>query len=97
MLGVEPWRAIESRWGPHAIDSMSLDSNVQRDNEGRPLRHFTPWPTPGSSGTNIFCQHLQPSENAYVFPPLALVGPVLRFLVPALHSFTMVLPDVFPR
>lgn len=33
-------------------------SNVQRDWRGNPLKHFTPYPTTGSSGVNVFNQDL---------------------------------------
>ena len=47
-------------WGVngHDLDPMSLDSNVQCDGKGNPLRHFTPYPNPGSSGVNVFDQDL---------------------------------------
>ena len=35
-------------------------------------------------------------ENAYVFPPFILVGPLLRFLDKALFSFTIVVPKLSP-
>ncbi|CAC5386658.1 unnamed protein product [Mytilus coruscus] len=59
---------------------MSLDSNVMRDTVDVPLRHFTPYPTPGSAGVNVFSQTLCLSDNLYVFPPFALILPVLSFL-----------------
>ena len=76
---------------------MSLDSNVQTDHDGKPLPHFSPWPTPNSAGVNVFAQTLQPSENAYAFPPLPMIGPLLRFLLPFPSRYTLVVPDVFPR
>ena len=97
MLASQPWKTLEALWGPHTIDLMSLDSNTQRGQDGMPLRHFSPWPTPGSSGINLFSQSLDAGENAYVFPPLALVGPVLRFLLGCGVPFTIIIPDVFPR
>lgn len=97
MLAKQPWGQLENRWGPHSIDLMSLDVNAQCDRHGVPLRHFTPWPTPHSSGINVFSQIIPPTENAYVFPPLVLVGPIMRFMLSSNCSFTAVVPDVFPR
>ena len=68
---------MERHFGPHSIDLMSLDSNTQVDLQGRPLKHFTPSFTPQSSGVNMFAQSIACSENAYVFPPFTLIGPVL--------------------
>ena len=56
-----------------------------RDLNGSPLPHFTPFPTPASSGVNVFAQNLHKSlaflARPYVFPPPVLVGPLLRFLL----------------
>jgi len=76
---------------------MTLDSNVQPGKDGQPLPHFTPWPTENSSGVNVFPQHIHPEHNAYVFPPLVLVGPLLRFLAPLAPPMTIVVPDIQPR
>ena len=48
-----------------------------------PLPHFSPHPVPQLAGGNLFSQNLLEFENLsnpYVFPPLRLVGPVLKFL-----------------
>ena len=97
MLSPRVWREVERCWGPHSIDLMALDSNAPRDSHGVRLRHFTPWPSVESAGVNIFTQTLQPSDNAYVFPPLALVGIVLRFLSSQPCPLTFVTPDPHPR
>ncbi|CAH3172672.1 unnamed protein product [Porites evermanni] len=75
---------------------MALDSNAQIGCSGSPLPHFTPFQTPGSRGVNVFAQDLASQENAYVFPPFILVGPLLRFLDKALFSFTIVVPKLSP-
>ena len=78
---------------------MSLDSNVMRNAVDLPLRHFTPFLTPGSAGVKVFSQTLCPSDNLYVFPPFALILPVLSFLRDQRVRFcTMVIPneDVAP-
>ena len=72
MLAPEPWRELESLFGPHTFDLMALDSNAQIGCSGSPLPHFTPFPTPGSRGVNVFAQDLTSQENAYVFPPFIL-------------------------
>lgn len=36
--------------------------------------------TPSSSGVNVFAQNLSRECNPYVFPPFALIFPVLRYL-----------------
>lgn len=99
MLNRNKFLLIEKKFGLHQFDLMSLDSNVMQDKDGLPLCHFTPFPTPGSAGVNVFSQTLCPSDNLYVFPPFALVLPVLSYLRSQKVKFcTMVVPcdDVKP-
>lgn len=81
------WEIVQRQFeGPngHSCDLMALDSNAMKDSFGRTLSHFTLSPSPGSSGVNFFAQDLSCGgpflEYPYVFPPLALVGPMLRHL-----------------
>ncbi|KAL9977507.1 hypothetical protein ACROYT_G014916 [Oculina patagonica] len=76
---------------------MALPSNVKLDRSGHPLRFFSPFPCVQAEGTNVFSQALSSGENAYVFPPFSLIGPLLRFLASQPCPFTMVVPDVSPR
>ena len=96
MLSRKAWRELEHKFGPHTIDLMSLDSNAQIDSEGKALRHFTPFFTPHSSGVNVFAQTISPAENAYVFPPFVLVGPLLRFLLKSELCFSIIVPKLYP-
>ena len=91
MLSRKAWQELEKRFGPHTIDLMSLDSNAQIDSKVEILRHFTPFFTPHSSGVNVFAQTISAAENAYVFSPFLLVGPLLRFLLES-ELFTVVVP-----
>ena len=96
MLAPEPWKKLEYLFGPHTIDLMALDSNAQVGCSGLPLPHFTPFPTPDSRGVNVFAQDVASQENAYVFPPFILVGPLLRFFDNALFPLTIVVPKLSP-
>lgn len=96
MLAPEPWKELENLFGLHTFDLVALDSNAQIGCSGSPLPHFTPFQTPGSSGANVFAQGVASQENAYVFPPFILVGPLLRFLGKVLFSFTIVVPKRSP-
>ena len=80
--------------GGHTIDLMALDSNCMKDRHGRPLRHFTPYSTPGSSGVNLFTQEITSEENCYVFPPFHLVLPVVtsNFLIENGATCTVLVP-----
>ena len=76
---------------------MALHSNAQLDDEGIPLPHLTPWPTPYSQGTNLFPQDFHDLSNPYVFPPFALVAPVLKFVSQSRRPFTIVVPGDSPK
>ena len=98
------WQRVQRQFGGpsgHTCDLMALDSNAMTDLTGNPLPHFTPYPSPNSHGVNLFAQELQPDspplDAPYVFPPLVLVEPVLRFLADRLKSCTFVTLDVYPR
>lgn len=98
------WRMVQEVFGGkegHSCDLMALDSNVMTDRRGERLPHFSPYPSPGSLGTNLFAQDLSMHSSIlsrpYVFPPLVLVGPVLRFLESYRQSCTVLVLDVYPR
>ena len=103
MLSPKSWEVVQRRFGGvngHDLDLMSLDSHVQRDWQGNPLKHFTPYPTPGSSGVNVFNQDLSGCDgnrvNAYVFLPFSLIGPLLRLFASANAVVTVVVPLMSP-
>ena len=96
-LVIGPWNVVDSTFGPHTIDLMALLSNVKLDRSGRPLKFFSPFPCAQAQGTNVFSQALSSSENAFVFPPFTLIGPLLRFLTLQPCPFTLIAPDVSPR
>ena len=103
MLSPASWEIIECAFGGeygHNFDLMSLDSNVQRDRNGEPLPHYTPYPTPESAGVNVFNQDLSGCDgitiNAYVFPPFNLIAPLLRFLSSQSAIATLVVPVMSP-
>ena len=75
---------------------MALPTNVMRDQSGKPLKFFSPFPTISAAGTNVFSQQLI-SENAYVFPPFVLIGPLLKFLHSQRCPFSIVVPDLSPH
>ena len=92
------WSTLDSRFGPHTWDLMSLDSNTPIGRDGQPLTHYTPFPTPHSSGVNVLAQSLSPSHNYYVFPPFVMVPVIWNFL--SAHQpplkFTIVAPKLSP-
>lgn len=81
MLSRGSWRKVEDAYGPHSVDLMAIDSNAMRDEKGVALRHFTPGPSPNTSGVNLFAQDVSLELNPYVFPPASLILSVLNFLI----------------
>ena len=91
------WEVVQKELGGqsgHTLDLMALDSNCMKTKEGLPLKHYTPYDTPGSSGTNMFAQSIRKTENCYVFPPISLIIPVIRFILESGVSCTVVVPSV---
>ena len=95
-LAGEPWRTVENLFGPHTMDLMALNSNIQVGHSGSLLPHFSLFPTPDSIGVNVFPQVIATHENAYVFPLFVLVGPLLRFLNAVSFSFILIVPKLNP-
>ena len=73
------WMLVKRHFGPHTVD-MALDSNAMKSSDGMSLRHFTPGPSPLSSGVNIFSQNISCETNPYVFPPISMIFPLVSFL-----------------
>ena len=98
------WQRVHQEFcGPkgHTCELMALDSNAMTEQDGSLLPHFTPHPSLQSCGVNFFAQDLSSGaplpEYPYVFPPLSLMGPVLRFLRSHGRSCTVIALDVYPK
>ena len=104
-LSVSFWKRLQDAFGGpngHSVDLMALPSNVMRSSTGAMLPFFSPHPTPGCSGVNVFSQSpdIHPPllfSNPYVFPPFCLIPNVLSFMSSFSVSFTIVVADVLPR
>ena len=95
------WELIQQAFGGpqgHSLDMMALDSNCMVDKKGDPLKHFTPFWTPGSKGINVFTQQISQEENCYVFPPFNLLLPIIGFIKECKIDCTVVVPayDITP-
>ena len=103
MLSKHCWEMVEAEFGGLSgdnLDLMALDSNAQCDRQGSPLPHFTPYPTPGSAGVNVFNQDLTTCDgvtvNPYVFPPFSMIPSLLSLLSSQKAVATMVVPCLSP-
>ena len=91
------WNQVDTPFGPHTIDLMALPVNIQADRAGRPLRFFAPLSCTQALGINVFAQDISSDDNAYVFPPFVLIGPLLKYLRSQRCTFSIVVPDLCPR
>ena len=80
MLSCQAWQAVEDAFGPHTANLMSLDSNAMHSASGALLKHYTPNPTPKSSGVNLFAQNISEDVNPYVFLPFNRIFPTFNYL-----------------
>ena len=104
-LSTKCWDLVQAQYGEvhgHSVDLMAVPSNCQSNLKGAALPFFSPYPTPGNAGVNIFAQSFDKRishlfSNPYVFPPICLIAQVLHFLKALGVPFTMVVPDVHPR
>lgn len=90
------WWYLQYLFGPHTVDMFSIDSNTMFDEDGKSLPHFTPFPTPLSSGVDAFAQKYIEDERYYAFPPFCLISTVVNFILQERLSCTLVFPDFKP-
>ena len=69
-----------SEFGPFDMDLMALPSNAFCDPQGRKIPFISRYPTPSSAHVDVFAQCC-PEGRLYVFPPFAVVVPVIRLLI----------------
>jgi len=68
------------KWGPFDWDLMASAATVRKDPQGRKLLFFSRFFEEPSSGIDLFAQKLTWIQNAYCFPPIPMIGMVLKFL-----------------
>ena len=85
---------IWNKWGPFEWDIMASSANVNKDPQGKKLYFFSRYHDLGTSGVDIFAQNLQFLENIYCFPPIPIVGMVLKFLEQQQKDCIMVVPAI---
>ena len=96
LLSPHIWSLVNSTFGLHTHDMMAIP-NMIKDGSGRSLTFFSLHPVPSTSGVDVFAQSISPLENYYVFPPLVLIRPLLRFFSSQKLWVTLIIPDISPR
>ena len=69
-----------NKWGPFHWDLMASAANVQKTPEGNDLCYFSRFYDRTSSGTDLFLQKVDNISHIYCFPPIPIIGMVLKFL-----------------
>ena len=86
------FKLIWNKWGPFKWDLMASAATAKKDPQGKRLLFFSRDFEETSSGINLFAQNLAWIENAYCFPPIPMVGMVLKFLEEQKKNCVMILP-----
>ncbi|TPX73788.1 hypothetical protein CcCBS67573_g04947 [Chytriomyces confervae] len=74
--------------GPFSLDAMASSTNTKC------TRFYSRYECKGSLAQNTLSMTLNKAENAYVFPPFAMVSAVVQHLLRQLCAFTIVVPEL---
>ena len=85
---------IWKKWGPFQWDIMASAANVNRDPQGSKLKYFSRYFDPFSKGVNVFAQDLTKLEGIFCFPPIPVIGMVLKYLEQQKVDCIMILPAI---
>jgi len=80
------------KWGPFDWDLMASSANVMRDPAGRKLNFFSRYFDLSAKGVNVFSQNLLHLNNVYCFPPIPIIGTVLKYLEQQRVDCVLVVP-----
>ena len=90
----EAFMTIWNRWGPFQWDIMASATNVNRDPKGIKLRYFSRYYDPFSKGVNVFAQDLTKLEGIFCFPPIPIIGMVVKYLEQQKVDCVLLIPAV---
>ena len=90
----EAFMTIWNRWGPFQWDIMASATNVNRDPKGIKLRYFSRYYDPFSKGVNVFAQDLTKLEGIFCFPPIPVIGMVVKYLEQQQVDCVILIPAV---
>ena len=71
---------------------MASATNVNKDPRGLKLRYFSRYYDPASKGINVFAQDLPKLEGVFCFPPIPVIGMILKYLEQQEVDCVMVIP-----
>ena len=83
-----------SKWGPFTWDLMASAANAQRDPQGNRLKYFSRYYDTFTEGVDLFHQKSTHLSNINCFPPIPIIGMVLKFLQQNKLTCVMILPAI---
>ena len=86
--------SLSNKWGPFDWDLMASAATVRKDHMGKKLLFFSRYFEETSSGTDLFSQNISWIKSAYCFPPIPMIGMVLKFLREQKKDCVMILPAI---
>lgn len=96
MLSEKCWSMVESYFGPHSVDLMSLNSKVMRSTDGKALEHLYTMSYDFIIRCKFVLSESKGEGKLYVYPPFAMIFPVLKFLEEQGVDCTVVVPKMNP-
>ena len=82
------------KWGPFNWDLMASAANVQKDPSGKKLKYFSRYYDSFTEGTDLFLQNSNHLTNIYCFPPIPIIGMVLKYLQHHRLTCVIILPAI---
>ena len=93
-LSHEAFMLIWNKWGPFQWDIMASSANVNKDPCGNKLNFFSRYFDPLSKGVNVFAQDLTKLQDLFCFPPIPMIGKLLKSLEQQKVDCVIVLPAI---
>ena len=90
----EAFMVIWNKWGPFQWDIMATSANVNRDPKGQKLLFFSRYFDPLSKGVNVFAQDLTKLQGIFCFPPIPMIGKLLKYLEQQKLDCVLVIPAI---
>ena len=92
VLSTHVFQQIWEKWGPFQWDLMASKSNVQKDLKGNNLSFFSRYYDPLSKGVDILVQDLTFLQEMYCFPPIPMIGKLLKHFQAQKIKCVLILP-----
>ena len=73
---------------------MASTGNVQKTPSGQKLNYFSRFYDSKSSGTDLFLQKVDCISNVYCFPPIPIIGMVIKFLEQNKLNSVLIIPAI---